>query len=785
MTDANRHREPVRYELVAESDEIGSAESTIAAVHRRLRGRYHVAAAASLVFAGIAATAGWHVSRPTYESSGLVRVDPVPATTLHDPDGLPVPSLMQAYVAEQATILGGRTVIEQAVADPLLRATGWPSGDAGVAALEASLHVEQPRGQNILDVSVSSTEPARSRAAVDAVLRAYGEEARGPADRERAMRLASLESRKRELIERIEQLEAEQLEASRGTGVELVERMHVTRVEELIAIDRQIDDLRARRTAIKAGDELGEVVVDPATTDGDEPQRQRLIRQQEEIRGRMESLNDRYGPRHPIIRELEAELETVRIRIAALDGTAVGLAGFDEPDVLGPGDGIDVGGVLEGLEPDEAALAATGGLTALERIDHLLARAEERKGALRSEIADLSRRRVAISTLGDRIEDARMRLSDIERRTEILEASSDLDSTGVTIATWGDLPVAPARDRRAQLAIAGGLAGGFFGIVAVIGLGSISPRVRFADDMAFVPGAPLIAALLPDMKQGGAAAEIRSTRGIHQLRSIVELDTVRPEHNVVAITGCVRGDGRTSTALALATGLARSGRRTLVIDADLTSPKLTRELMLDDEPGLVEALGVDPSESRVHETGETGLWALPVGLRAGAGEEVLSRPRLQWLLDTLRTRFDAIVIDTGPMLASAEGPTLAGVADRTVLVVPRGVRASVVRAALDRLRQVSAHCVGVVLNRADETDFRDQETGGTGTVRRGRAIVETRPSTLSPAGRPSSLAALGGRPVTRRARWEDVPAPAVPVAPGVPATPGTIDATTTTGRTAA
>ena len=106
-----------------------------------------------------------------------------------------------------------------------------------------------------------------------------------------------------------------------------------------------------------------------------------------------------------------------------------------------------------------------------------------------------------------------------------------------------------------------------------------------------------------------------------------------------------------------------------MVDADLTNSKLSRELLLDNEPGLVEALGVNPSDARVHETSETGLWALPVGLRGVIGEEVLSRPRLQWLLDTLRSRFDAIVVDTGPMLASAEGPTLAGVADRTVLVI--------------------------------------------------------------------------------------------------------------------
>jgi Mrp family chromosome partitioning ATPase len=765
MTEINRHREPVRYELVADSDEMGSAESTLASIHRHLRGRYHVAVATSLAFAGLVSVVAWHATKPNYESSGVVRVDPVHATTMHDPDGLPNSSLMAAYVAEQAMILRGRSVLETAAADPMLRATGWPSGDEGIAALEGSMTVEEPRGQNIVTLRLRNNEPARARAAVDAVLRAYQTEAGGPSARERRIRLDSLERRKVELLQHIEGLETSLLEASKGTGVELIERSHINKVEELIAIESQLHDLQSRRDAVSSGEivpTLDPQASAPADASG-AALLTRLTRQQDEIIARIDALNSRYSPRHPIIRDLEAELETVRIRISGLTGLGLGNGtGIDfTAGRLPDGTGIDFGHADE-TGDEQAMLAATGGLSALDRIDSLIAAANDRRERLRTEIADLSRRRASINTLRDRVDSAQLRLTDLDRRIEVIEASDSADATGVNIATWGDLPVAPIRDRRSQLAIAGGLAGAGFGVLLVLGVSALNPRIRYADDMASVAGAPAIAAILPDMSSGSPHADARSTRGIHQLRSIIELDTVTPEQNVVVVTGCARGEGRTSTALALATGLARSGRRTLVVDADLHGLKLSRELMLDGEPGLVEALGVNPGDARVHETAEPGLWALPVGIRGVIGEEVLSRPRLQWLLNTLRTRFDAIVVDTGPMLSSAEGPTLAGVADRTILIVERGIRASAVSAALDRLRQVSARCVGVVLNRADEADFRHLELGSETVVTRRGTIVETRPSAVSPAGRSSALAALGGRPA------------------------GTvIRETTTTGRTAA
>lgn len=743
MIENNRQRESVRYELINDTDESNSAESTLGAVHRYLRGRYHVVAAAAVACATATAAIAWQMTKPEYESSGLVRVDPVPATTFLDPDALPNPALMTAYVAEQSMILQGRAVLEAAAADPMLRAAGWPTDDEGIAALEGALRVEQNRGQNIISVAVRDLEPNRARAAVDAVLRSYESRAGAPAKRERDLRRTSMDARRAELLARIADLDAELQVASQGAGSELVKRLHVQRVEELVTIESRIDDLVARRDAIDAG-------LDPAILDGDflspvatgsdmsgvDPAVRGLEAQEQDILARIDTLSERYGPRHSMILELEMELETVQLQlVAARDGVAI--AGVASP-----------------------VAAATGGLSVdvRGRINQLLERYESRRTALREEISDLSGRLVAINGVIERSRETRSRLSDVESRLSIIDASDETAATGVTIATWGDLPVVPIRDRRAQLAMAGGLAGSVFGCLLVLGLAAVSPRVRYTDDLAHVPGAPAVAAILPVTDPNDARAELRATRGIHQLRSMIELDTVRPEENVVTITSCARGEGRTSIALALATGLARSGRKTLIIDGDLTCSRLSQELGLHDRPGLVEALGVNPQDARVHETSETGLWALPIGLRGGHREEVLSRPRLQWLMNTLRTRFDAIVIDTGPMLASAEGPTLAAVADRSVLVLERGIRVSSLRAALVRLRRVNAACIGLVLNRALEGDFREIELGSEPATRRGGSIVETRPSTFNPAGESAAANELrAGAARTTVGGWASAP----------------------------
>ena len=115
-------------------------------------------------------------------------------------------------------------------------------------------------------------------------------------------------------------------------------------------------------------------------------------------------------------------------------------------------------------------------------------------------------------------------------------------------------------------------------------------------------------------------------------------------------------------------------------------------------------MGPRTARGLVHRTRLANLGALPIVSAHGLRPEDLSRHRLIWLLDALRSRFDAIIVDTGPLLTSIEAALVCAVSDRVILLVGRNQRLDLVQGSLARLEQVGANCAGLVFNRASESD---------------------------------------------------------------------------------
>jgi Mrp family chromosome partitioning ATPase len=170
------------------------------------------------------------------------------------------------------------------------------------------------------------------------------------------------------------------------------------------------------------------------------------------------------------------------------------------------------------------------------------------------------------------------------------------------------------------------------------------------------------------------------------------------------VTSSSAGEGKTHLALALGMSFAMSGRRTLLIDADLVGRALTSQLSLKSSKGLSEAVGAKTLNGEVHAV-QPNLWALPVGIAADFRAEQLSSSMMTKLLDQAREAFDTIIIDSGPIMGSLEANLASSLSDRVVMVVARGQDSKAVRAALNRLRNIGATCAGLVFNRALSKDF--------------------------------------------------------------------------------
>jgi Mrp family chromosome partitioning ATPase len=80
---------------------------------------------------------------------------------------------------------------------------------------------------------------------------------------------------------------------------------------------------------------------------------------------------------------------------------------------------------------------------------------------------------------------------------------------------------------------------------------------------------------------------------------------------------------------------------------------------------------------------------------------------LQGILAEARASFDVVLVDTGPILGSLEAAMVAAQSDAVVLTVSRGVPQALVKRSLDRLVEVGAYVVGMVLNRAAAREVAD------------------------------------------------------------------------------
>ena len=125
--------------------------------------------------------------------------------------------------------------------------------------------------------------------------------------------------------------------------------------------------------------------------------------------------------------------------------------------------------------------------------------------------------------------------------------------------------------------------------------------------------------------------------------------------------------------LDLGRATARSGRRTLVVDADLRHPTLYTLAGLPFGPGLAEALaGETPLESVLVPGDEASLWLLPAAgaaLEADRADRLMDGPALPDLLKTLAARFDRVLVCAAPLSRSGDALALGRLADAVALVV--------------------------------------------------------------------------------------------------------------------
>jgi protein-tyrosine kinase len=176
----------------------------------------------------------------------------------------------------------------------------------------------------------------------------------------------------------------------------------------------------------------------------------------------------------------------------------------------------------------------------------------------------------------------------------------------------------------------------------------------------------LVAAIAP---QAIAAEQYRSLR-----TRIKRAENGRVVRTIV-VTSPSKGDGKSLTAANLALTMAQEfHQRVLLMDGDMRRPNVARMFGVPEGPGLTEVLtGTADLDAALLRLDDHRLTLLPAGTLDGHPAELLGSSGMRRVLDTLRTRFDRILIDMPPVAPLADVQVLTPMADGILLVVRAGV----------------------------------------------------------------------------------------------------------------
>jgi succinoglycan biosynthesis transport protein ExoP len=169
------------------------------------------------------------------------------------------------------------------------------------------------------------------------------------------------------------------------------------------------------------------------------------------------------------------------------------------------------------------------------------------------------------------------------------------------------------------------------------------------------------------------------------------------------------GEGKSTLAALQALFIAKTGARTLLIDADTTNPALTRKLTPDIQHGLVDAVFRTPSASSVSDLiwtdPATGLDLLPCRCvdDMEPKREIFGSDTFALLLQRLKREYDFIILDLPPLLVLPDARTVANCIDHIIYVVEWGsTDRKAITDALRRAPEIAKRVSGCILNKADE-----------------------------------------------------------------------------------
>lgn len=256
------------------------------------------------------------------------------------------------------------------------------------------------------------------------------------------------------------------------------------------------------------------------------------------------------------------------------------------------------------------------------------------------------------------------------QKMEMLQASM---VSSVHVLNKASYPVARVPVKKREIIFGSIILGFVFSLACIFIRHILSPVIEDPDVVERKIGTPVVAIIPCSEKQAAHNRKIKQDKlyaannpfllarispndvaieGVRSLRTTIQMALLETENNVLAITGCSPGVGKSFISGNLAAVLSDLGKRVVIIDSDMRLGKLFQTYGKAKAPGLSTYLQKQATLSEILQPVIPGkLDFISTGLYPENPSELLAQQTFNDLVETLKKEYDLVVIDTPPILA--------------------------------------------------------------------------------------------------------------------------------------
>jgi succinoglycan biosynthesis transport protein ExoP len=333
---------------------------------------------------------------------------------------------------------------------------------------------------------------------------------------------------------------------------------------------------------------------------------------------------------------------------------------------------------------------------------------QSRVDQLKTSYLDQRRRSIQYNIFQQEVDTNRALYDGLLQRYKEIGVANGVGVNNVSVVDAAQLPERPSSPRLLINLVLALLVGLGLGTAAALALEQMDEAIADPSEVEKLLGLPLLGSV-PKVKDGTPREALldRKSDLVDAYLAVQTNLSFTTEHGVprsLTVTSTRPAEGKSTTALALATMLARAQRRVILVDGDMRSPSVHHLGGVDHDRGLSNFLsGQDNIDALTFEMTDLGFTAMSAGPTPPNAAELLTGNRMSLLIERLLKTYDHVVIDAPPVMGLADAPLIASHVEGVIFAVEsHGIRSSMVRTALGRLASANARIIGAVLTKFEQ-----------------------------------------------------------------------------------